>query len=87
MEPNYHGYTESEEKKAERASRRNWEHSVASLGLPSITEAEVDEFLFLMEKTKRADHIAVADPRTDDEIALDQWQAETEATRMSDYPI
>ena len=68
MEPNYHGYTESEEKKADRASRRNWDHSVASLGLPSITEAEVDEFLLLMEKTKRADHIAIADPRTDETL-------------------
>ena len=28
-----------------------------------------------------------ADPRTDEQIALDEWQAETEATRMSDYPI
>ena len=28
-----------------------------------------------------------ADPRTDEQIALDEWQAETEATRMSDRPI
>ena len=28
-----------------------------------------------------------ADLRTDEQIALDEWQAETEATRMSDYPI
>ena len=28
-----------------------------------------------------------ADPRTDEQRDLDEWQAETEATRMSDYPI
>ena len=33
------------------------------------------------------EHPEFSDPRTDDEIALDQWQDETEATRMSDYPI
>jgi len=27
------------------------------------------------------------DPRTPEQIALDEWQTETEATRESDYPV
>jgi hypothetical protein len=27
------------------------------------------------------------DPRTAEQIAMDEWQAETEATRESDYPV
>ena len=38
------------------------------------------------EAIKKAE-LLLADPRTDEQIALDEWQNETEATRMSDYPI
>jgi hypothetical protein len=32
-------------------------------------------------------HKKHADPRTAEQIAMDEWQAETEATRESDYPV
>ena len=65
------------------------ERKGADAELPSIYAElfSVGELLDLCEAQETARKLLPEDPRTDDEIAFDEWQAETEATRMSDYPI
>jgi len=62
-----------------------------ALKIVSDCKPQMDEFLnrvgACLSNPNEAMYAHSQEPRTDDEIALDEWQAETEATRMSDYPI
>jgi len=57
--------------------------------LPSIYAElfTVGELLDLCEAQETARKLLPEDPRTPEQIALDEWQTETEATRESDYPV
>jgi len=70
----------------ERASRiyRDWQAVGGTSDIDSITAAEIEndnKWLGMFETLP-----AMVDPRTDEQIALDIFQGETEATRNTDYP-
>ena len=69
-----------------------WQMIVDRNGATGDERADLEEQIELLknitpEAQETARKLLPADPRTDEQIALDEWQAETEATRMSDYPI
>lgn len=71
----------------ERASRiyRDWQAVGGTSDIDSIVAAEVandDKWLGMFETLP-----AMVDPRTDEQIALDIFKSETEATRNTDYPV
>ena len=68
-----------------------WQMIVDRNGATGDERADLEEQIELLKNiTPEAQDIyfeQVADPRTDEQRNLDEWQAETEATRESDYPV
>ena len=79
--PNWFGWTESEEEIQARTDRRNWEHAAKTFSLPPVTEEDADYFLQLIEAANTdPQHIRTADPRTPEQIALDEMYCEQQDT-------